>query len=264
MPCSTSKISRLETGKGVPKLADVRRLIQIYAVESDTERDMLLRLARDSREHGWWEPYTDGVPAERFVFDPTAKYPALESDAVAVSSFDVSVVHGLAQTADYARAVMEAFLTRPTPGELDRLVELRIARQQALLRAESPVRYTAVLDEALLCRVVGGPDVMAAQLRKLAELGDRPNVDLRVLPFDAGLHRAHMGRFVVLEFADELTSDVVYVEGPAGDTYLESPADVDLYKDVLAAATRRCLDGPATQELFARYADRHAPRKAVQ
>src|SRR5438270_5441947 len=62
MTCSTSKISRLETGKGIPKIPDVQELIRIYGVSSDTEREMLLRLVHDGREHGWWEPLVVGLP----------------------------------------------------------------------------------------------------------------------------------------------------------------------------------------------------------
>ncbi|RKH81874.1 XRE family transcriptional regulator, partial [Corallococcus praedator] len=61
MTCSTSKISRLETGKGVPKVPDVGELMRIYGVPAGAERDMLLRLVRDGRQHGWWERLTDGV-----------------------------------------------------------------------------------------------------------------------------------------------------------------------------------------------------------
>jgi transcriptional regulator with XRE-family HTH domain len=260
VPCSTSKISRLETGKGVPKPADVRRLMEIYRVESDTERDMLMRLVRDSREHGWWEPYTEGVAPERFVLDLSGRYPALETEAVAVRSFDVSVLHGLLQTADYARAVMRAALPQHSRDEIEQLVELRLKRQQALRRSAAPLRYSAVLDEAVLCRVVGGDRAMSEQLRALVEVGELPNVEIRVLPFDAGLHRAHTGRFVILEFADELVSDVVHTEGPAGSAYLESPSDVDLYKDVFADVAGRSLDREASLALVARYANRFAPR----
>jgi transcriptional regulator with XRE-family HTH domain len=260
VPCSTSKVSRLETGKGVPKPADVRRLMEIYRVESDTERDMLMRLVRDGREHGWWEPYTEGVAPERFVLDLSGRYPALESDAVAVRSFDVSVLHGLLQTADYARAVMRALLPQHSRDEIEQLVELRLKRQQALRRAESPLRYSVVLDEAVLCRLTGGPDVMARQLAALLELGELPGVAIRVLPFSTGLHRAHFGRFVILEFQDDIASDVAYAEGPAGDHYLEAQSDVDLYKDVFADAVRRSLDRDASLDLIARYASRTAPR----
>jgi len=260
VPCSTSKVSRLETGKGVPKPADVRRLMEIYRVESDTEREMLMRLVRDSREHGWWEPYTEGVAPERFVLDPSGRYPALETEAVAVRSFDVSVLHGLLQTADYARAVMRALLPQHSREEVEQLVELRLKRQQALRRAERPLRYSAVLDEAVLCRLAGGPTVMAAQLRAILDAGELPNVSIRVLPFAAGVHRAHFGRFVILDFDDEVAYDVVYAEGPAGDDYLESPSDVDLYKDVFGDVAGRSLDRDASLALVARYLSRIAPR----
>src|SRR3954463_15110000 len=81
MTCSTSKISRLETGKGIPKLPDVRELMRIYGVVVDAERDMLLRLPRPGREHGWWEPLTEGLTPERFVMDVPSRYPALETGA---------------------------------------------------------------------------------------------------------------------------------------------------------------------------------------
>ena len=106
MTCSTSKISRLETGKGVPKVADVRELMRIYDVASDTERDMLLRLVHDGREHGWWESYTDGVQPERFILDMPGRYASLETDARAVRSFDLTVMHGLLHTEAYSRAVL--------------------------------------------------------------------------------------------------------------------------------------------------------------
>ena len=77
MTCSTSKISRLETGKGIPKMPDIRELIRIYGVTSDTEQDMLLRLVRDGRQPGWWEPLTEGVHSERFVLDYPGRYAAL-------------------------------------------------------------------------------------------------------------------------------------------------------------------------------------------
>ena len=79
--CSTSKISRLETGKGVPKASDVRALIRLYEVVSDAEQEMLLRLVRESRSEGWWQSYTDGVAPDRFVLDVQARYTALETEA---------------------------------------------------------------------------------------------------------------------------------------------------------------------------------------
>jgi hypothetical protein len=193
------------------------------------------------------------------VLDPSGRYPALETEAVAVRSFDVSGLHGLLQTADYARAVMRALLPQHSREEIEQLVELRLKRQQALRRRAAPLRYSAVLDEAVLWRLAGGSEVMAEQLRTIVGVGELPNVLIRVLPFDAGVHRAHSGRFVILEFDDDMASDVVYVEGPAGSAYLESESDVDLYKDVFADVADRSLDRDASLALIARYASRLAP-----
>jgi len=251
--CSTSKISRLETGKGSPKLLDVQRLMTIYGVTSDIESDMLLRLVRDSRGHGWWEPYTDGVTPERFVLDDSSKYTALEADAVSIRSFDVVALHGLLQTADYARAVVEALLPHRSPDEILQLVELRLKRQEALVDRDPPLNYFTVVDESMLCRLVGGPAVMAEQLRALQRVARWPNVSVQVLPFSAGMHRAHFGHFSIMEFDDGLAGDVVYVEGSAGDQYLESDADVTLYKNVLADAAERALSPGASLDLIGHY-----------
>ncbi|WP_300012478.1 helix-turn-helix transcriptional regulator [Pseudonocardia sp.] len=260
MTCSTSKISRLETGKGVPKVPDVRELMRIYGVTSETESDMLLRLVKDGREHGWWEPLTDGVAPERFVLDQPGRYAALENDATAVRSFDITVVHGLLQIPAYARAVLTATLPHHPPAEIDRLVELRSKRQEALRRADpAPLELHALLDEAVLRRPVGGREVMAAQLEHLAVAAESPNVTIQVLPFTAGILRAHAGHFVLVEIPHALGSDVVYVEGHAGDSYLNGASDVDLYKDVFADASGHAQTAEVSAATIGRYHDEYAP-----
>ncbi len=264
LDCSTSKISRLETGKGVPKPADVRGLIEIYGVTAETEREMLMRLVRESRAEGWWQPYTDGVAPERFFLEAPGRYAALETDAVALRSFDFGPLHGLLQTADYARAVLSTQLPRHSAQEIAQLVELR-ARRQDRLHSAAPLRLTAVVDESVLHREVGGPDVMAAQMRHLLELMELPHLDVRVLPFTAGLRRAHMDHFMLLEIPDDLGSDIVYIEGHAGETLLETEADVDLYRDVFDDAFARSFGAGASRDAVRRSAVRFAsPRKAPQ
>lgn len=258
MTCSTSKISRLETGKGVPKVPDVRELMRIYGVESDTETDMLLRLVRDGREHGWWEELTDGVQPERFVMDAPSRYPAMEAAASSVRSFDITLLHGLLQIPAYTRAVMSSLLSHRGVGEVDRLVELRHRRQQALFDRERPLELSVVMDEGVLRRVVGSPELMAEQLRSIVERSRLPNVTVRILPFAAGFHRAHIGSFVILEFPRGAGTDVAYIEGHAGDTYLESRSDVDLYKDVLSDVTGRALHPEESRALITRYQHEHA------
>ncbi|MFC4944657.1 helix-turn-helix domain-containing protein [Pseudonocardia sp. GCM10023141] len=261
MTCSTSKISRLETGKGVPKIPDVRELMRIYGVTGDTEQDMLLRLVHDGREHGWWEPLTEGVTPDRFVMDHPARYASLETEASAVRAFEVAVLHGLVQTPEYARATLEAFLSERDPQELDQLVELRIRRQEALNDRDPLLAVFIVIDESTLHRVVGSRELMVEQLQYLLELSGRRNIDIRVLPFEVGVHRALNGPFVVLEFPTGVGADVVYIEGHAGDAYLETPSDVDLYKGVFADVTRRALNPDASRGLISRWLSIHASPK---
>ena len=252
----------METGKGVPKPADVRELMDIYGVAGDAERDMLMRLVRESRTEGWWTSYIDGVAPERFFLDEPGRYAALETDAVGLRSFDFGTLHGLLQIPAYTREVLSAQLPHHSPQEIAQLVELRLRRQDRLRRTD-PLRLTAVVDESALFRVVGGPEVMAAQMGHLLDLMELPHVVVRVLPFTAGVRRSHMGHFMLLEIPEDLGSDLVYIEGHAGETFLESRSDVDTYRDVFADALARSLDAGASRAAVRRCAARFAPpRKA--
>ncbi|HEY0815171.1 MAG TPA: helix-turn-helix transcriptional regulator [Pseudonocardia sp.] len=258
MTCSTSKISRLETGKGIPKVPDVSELMRIYGVASDTERDMLLRLVRDGREHGWWESYTDGVPAEKYFLDDPGRYASLESDASAVRSFDLTVLHGLLQTPGYGRAVMRSVLPHHTAAEIDRLVGMRQYRQAALRReVPAPLEITAVVDEGLLQRPVGGPGVMVEQLDRLLAVDELPNVTLLVLPFNVGVLRAHAGHFALLEIPSARGSDVVYAEGLAGNSYLDAEPDVALYGEVFDEVLAHALPPAESRAVITDYRSRH-------
>jgi transcriptional regulator with XRE-family HTH domain len=261
MTCSTSKISRLETGKGIPKVPDVRELMRIYEVRSETEQEMLLRLVHDGREHGWWESYGEGVQPERFVLDAPTRYAALETAASRVWAFEPMWIHGLLQSTDYARGVLRGMLgEHHDAGEIERLVELRMRRQQALHRRRPPLSLHVVLDEAVLAHVVGSPEVTAAALRFLLERMALPTVDLRVLPFTAGVHRAQVGPVVVLEFPPGAGTDAVNVESHAGETLLESPRDVMVYKSVLNEVWTSALPADASAGLVRRHLDEHAGR----
>lgn len=253
--CSTSKVSRLETGKGLPKVADVRELIRIYDVTGDAERDMLLRLVRESRTEGWWESYTEGVAPEPFVLDAHARYTALETEASAVRTFDNAALHGLLQIPSYTRALMDALLRDRSPDQIEQLVAMRTRRQEALTRSDRPLELAVVLDEAVLNRRVGGPDVMEEQLRFVLELSSRPFVQVQVLPFEAGVHRVHAGSFSILEFAADEVPDLVYLETRGEGEYLEGVSDVDLYKDAFADVTDHALGPEASRALIGRYAD---------
>lgn len=261
MTCSTSKISRLETGKGVPKVPDVGELMRIYDVRSDTERDMLLRLVRDGRQQGWWEPYVDGVAPERYVMDAPSRYTSLETEATTVWAFEITWMHGLLQSAGYARALLRNTLgEHRDPDEIEKLVDLRMRRQQALLHRRPPLGLKVVLDESVLARTVGDSDLMADALGHVCDRAALPSVDLRVLPLSAGVYRAQMGPIVVLQFPRGAGTDVVYLEGHGGETLLEAPKDVVLYKSVLDEVWSGALPAAASEDLVRRYQHEHASR----
>jgi len=256
MTCSTSKISRLETGKGIPKMPDVNELIRIYDVASEAEQEMLRRLVGEGRTTGWWEPYVEGVHSERFVLDNPGRYPALETEAVEVALFSATFLHGLLQTREYANQLMSELLPHHSRDEISRLVEVRMHRQLRLVDPVRPLRVRAVLDEGLLCRSLATPADTVRQLQILTELGEHENVDLRVLPFDRGLHRAAAGPFTILGLPDSL-ADVVYVEGPAGDSYMDSPDEVRHYREVHADVSARALGPDDSRDMILGYLRRH-------
>jgi transcriptional regulator with XRE-family HTH domain len=259
MTCSTSKISRLETGKGIPKLPDVNELIRIYDVSSDAEQEMLRRLVGEGRTTGWWEPYVEGVHPERFVLDNPGRYPALETEAAAVRLFSATFLHGLLQTREYADQLMAELLPHHSAEEVARLVEMRMQRQLRLIDPDRPLRLHAVLDEGLLCRTLAAQADTVRQLQVLLALAERDNVDLRILPFDSGLHRGASGPFTILELPEPLV-DVVYVEGPAGDSYMDSPDEVRHYRDVHADVSARAADPDRSRGLLVDYLRRHQER----
>jgi transcriptional regulator with XRE-family HTH domain len=215
---SKSKLYRIENGRSRIDADDLEDMLDLYDVRSP-DRDALVALGRDSRRRGWWTTYKD-------VF--TGSYVGLESEAAKIQVAS-HIVPGLFQTPDYARAVITE--TRPVlePGEAERRVVARVARQKAVLGRDNPPEVHAVLDEAALHRAVGGPDVMASQLAALAKASAQPGVTLQALPLSAGASAALEGDFVILAFPDPEDPPVAYAEGLFGDLYLESKEELDLY-----------------------------------
>lgn len=243
LECSVSKVSRLETGQGIPKVRDVRDLLDRYGVTDQAHRDRLLRWVREGQRQGWWHDFSDVLapdPEDPLLPDNLSRYVALEQDASEVRSFENTLVHGLLQTEDYARAVLSA-LSTADPEATDRLVELRMRRQDRLYVDEDPLKIHVLLDEAVLHRPVGGDQVMREQLERLLADAQRPNITIQVLPFSVGAHRATDGSFVVLAFPDFDDNDLVYVEGHLGDLYLEKQHDVEVYEDMFDGLVGMCL-----------------------
>jgi transcriptional regulator with XRE-family HTH domain len=221
LECSTSKISRIETGRVSVSPRDVRDMLDIYGVSAQ-QGASLVQLARDSRQKGWWHAYSDTIQP-RF-----ATYIGLESAASEIRIYEVTLIPALLQTEDYARTVIAAGIVGGDHDGLERNVELLMARQPPLT-SDDPPRLWAVLDEAALRRTVGGAGLMRLQLDHLLDLSRLPNVAIQVIPFGAGAHPA-MGRpFVILAFPERADPDVVYLEDLTSALYVEDVDEVDRY-----------------------------------
>ncbi|MGW0470563.1 helix-turn-helix domain-containing protein [Streptomyces coeruleorubidus] len=226
-----SKVSRIETGTSGVKPADVRLLLDAYAVADTQLRELLMMLAGSDdsggRQH-WWHAY-------RGVLPPTYRdFISLESQAGAMRTLETTVVPGLLQTPEYARAVTKAAVEGLSEDRLDTLVEVRLARQD-VLRADPPLELSAVLDEAVLRREVGGPGVMARQLERLVEAARLPQVRLQVLPFAAGAHIGVTGPFVIFSFSSTSDLDVVVLDHLTSSLYLERKEDLQAYTEAFNA-----------------------------
>ena len=221
---SESKISRLELGRVGFKVRDVEDLLTLYKLTDAEERTRLLHLAREANNPGWWQRYDDITP------NWFHSYLGLEMAAEMIRTYEVQFIPGLLQTPDYARAVIQLGRDKRLlpPEELERLVSLRMARQETL-GGIHPTRVWAVVDEAVLHRPIGGYAVLKAQLEHLAELSRQPNVTLQILPFSAGGYAATGGAFSLLRFADADLPDIVYIEHLTSAVYLDKREDLDEY-----------------------------------
>lgn len=241
-----STISRWETGDRRIRTSDLRLLLDIYGVQGD-ERQELLTLSRQARERGWWRSYADAVP------DWFQVYVGLEAEASVIHEYDSELVPGILQTADYYRAFMRAAPAAADEEAIERKTDVRLTRQERLT-SDDPPDFWAVLNEAVIRRVVGGAETMRAQLMHIAEMADRPHIHVQVLPFRAGAHPAMDGSFIVLRFPEQEDTDVVYTESQAGSLYLEKPPEVDRYVAMFSHLTAKALDPDESRALIAQAA----------
>ena len=222
---SGSKISRMELGRVSFKERDVVDLLALYGV-NEAEADALIALAREASSPGWWHKYSDVLP------DWFQVYVGLEEAASLIRLYEVQFVPGLLQTPEYARAVVELGQPSADPGEVERRVSLRMARQQLLTKEDGP-RLWAVVDEAALRRHLGGKEVMRGQLVRLIEAAREPNITFQVVPFRSGGHAAEAGAFTVMRFPEIDLPDVVYLEQLTSALYLDKREDVERYTEVM-------------------------------
>jgi transcriptional regulator with XRE-family HTH domain len=240
---SKATVSRYERAVGAVRWNQVDALARAYGA-SDEERERLVALAKNSKDvEGWWLPY-----AER-LSSPMRLLLAMENEAPRISHYALGLVPGLLQTLDYARAI------RPTPGhalpeaEVDEYLSVRMRRQQILDRSASP-DYRVVLDESVLRRQVGGPEVMAAQLDYLLERGRSESTKIQILPFSRGAYTASLTSFVILGGPDP-SLDVIFIENQVGSLVLEEPAARTEYTNAIEFLRGEALDPDSSAALIA-------------
>jgi len=244
---SASTLRRIEQGRVGLKGPALNALLDLYGVADAELRETLLSMARSGKQRGWWAKYGDLPNSYR-------QYIGLESAATTIQNFETLVVPGLLQTVDYTRAITVADASQPTPQAVEERVAVRVERQKLL--TEERLRLVAVIDEAVLHRRIGGPEIMTNQLTALLEAQDRWNVVIQVIPFGEGAYASMMSSFHILSFDEG--PGVVYIEGLTGDLYAEGE-DVQRCARVFDDLRASALSPAASAEMIKDLRDRETP-----
>jgi transcriptional regulator with XRE-family HTH domain len=220
---SPAKISRIETGRVSVRPRDVSDLLDQYKIHG-RPRDDLLTLSREARQQGWWHSYSD------VLSEGTDIWVGLETEAEAIRLYEVQFVSGLLQSPEYARAMLRAHYRSERPEQIERRVELRMARQELVIEQNNTPIW-AVLDEAVLQRHIGPTEVMHSQYWRLLKLSEEPNITIQVLPLTAGVYSGVPTGFSIMRLPRP-DPEVVVIEYRGGTLYIEQLEDVAMHADV--------------------------------
>ena len=249
---SASKISRYERARTGLRPREVERLLDYYEI-TGPRRALLLGLAEDAAQKGWWEEFGDSLS------DDYQQFIGLEHEATSMAIWHVDVVPGLLQTEVYARHIISSYsrVEPVPPGMIGRLVNVRMRRQQILSREER--QLSVVLDESVLKRRIGDDSVMYEQLRRLAREADRPNLTLQILPLDAQ-HTVFGESFVIFGFvadSDAMLQEVVSTEQLKSGFTLEGERETYLHRIAFQMLAEAALDPAASRALILETAQSH-------
>jgi transcriptional regulator with XRE-family HTH domain len=217
MEWSLSKMNRIEQAKSGISANDLRALLALYGITNKEQVGELIDLARASRQTPWWRRRYGDVAPEGLL-----RLMDYESAASKVSQFEAMFVPGLLQTEEYASAVLPIFYDEKSSA--DRLAELRTARRN-MLTSENAPEFAFVIDESVIHRVVGTPDVTERQLLHLVDISQLGNVTIQVVPFTASVHPGMKGSFKVVEFEDAPDESILFLESPRGDFISDDPGE---------------------------------------
>ncbi|MBF6043785.1 helix-turn-helix domain-containing protein [Streptomyces sp. NRRL B-1677] len=230
-------VRRMEKAEVGLKLPYVEKLLRVYGVTDAAEVEGFLDLAREANRPGWWHRFRDVLP-EWF-----SAFVSLEGEANLIRAYEPHYVPGLLQTERYARAVLRAGMPHAPEADIERAVAVRRERQSLLTREGAPLLWV-VMDETVLRRPIGGPDIMREQVSRLAEATTLPNVRLQIMPFAAGPHPAMYGPFHIFRFPLPELPDIAYAENLVGASYFDQREDVSAF---LEALDRMCAQAAPAQ-----------------
>jgi transcriptional regulator with XRE-family HTH domain len=230
---SQSKVTKIELAQLMVTRNDVLKLLEVYGESDPAQQALLLSMVRAGASKEWWE-------SNRVLPPKFGSYLGLESIAASLQAYGTNLVHGLLQTPDYARALLRSERPDLLAHEIEGLVDLRMRRQEILVRTDPPAPTVWwIMDEAVLRRQIGGRETMHAQLEHLIERSALPNVTLLVMPDELGAHAGLPGPFTILQF-ETGAKPVVYLDTQAGNLYLEKDDDLrrcqQTMNHILAAA----------------------------
>jgi transcriptional regulator with XRE-family HTH domain len=250
---SPSKISRYERARTGLKPREVERLLDYYQV-TGPRRALLLELAEDAAHRGWWEEYAEALSEDYQQFI------GLEHEASEMDIYHGDVVPGLLQTEAYARHIIRSYsrVEPNPPGMLERMIRVRMQRQQVLER-DPPPKLSVVLDESVLVRRVGDDAVMYDQLQRLARDADRENVTLQVLPLNAQ-HTVFSQSFVIFRFGEDdaaMLQDVVSTEHLRNGSSLEGERETYLQRIAFQMFADASLVPASSRDLILKTAESH-------
>ncbi|WP_028938227.1 helix-turn-helix domain-containing protein [Pseudonocardia spinosispora] len=238
-----NKISRLENGKVSVTTLELETLLSLYKA-SEKDKVWCRELQKGARRRG--RPRSEAAlyrgPQWFRAFQD------FERSATEVMVVGSEVIPGNMQTPDYIRGIFAGGGNDPNNSDVDEHIRLRQERQ-AILTRENPPEFSFVLSESALRRQIGTPDVMAAQLRHVAELALLPNVTVQIIPFDTQSYAALGFGFTIFRFDTDTSTDIVYI-GIYGDAlYLDKPSEVVRYTNLVNQLYRVAL-GPVESRSF--------------
>lgn len=239
------KLSKIETGRQNIRRLELLALLDLYKVDDGELREALVTLLRDSRKKGWWREHSNTLRAD------TLDMISLEEECDRILQYCNMALPGLLQTEEYARALICGLEPHLPDEQVEFYVQLRIQRQQ-ILDAADPPQFIGVLDEALLRRPIGGPEVMARQLRRLVEFSRRPKAVIQVVPFGQGVYHGVYGPFRALFNSSPAALDVVEMTHWTGGLYMEDPEQVESYRLLFDEIRSSALSSRQSLDLISR------------